>query len=159
MARRWAAIVWRLIVRFPRDMAFASFAVLLLDQRKGLMGSPRVEESTKRESFSSNPGHPSVMAFRPAPGLRCRWDSLPVSLARRPSFTTCEASSIPVRTVLIARPVVRATADTPPYPRAFASAPAHSLRFRSSKIGASDFHLTPKAFSVSGISMTCTLHR
>src|SRR6266568_599448 len=57
------------------------------------------------------------------------------------------ASSRPLRTVLIAIPVARATMATPPYPIAPASVPAQSRRARSSMVAFSRRHFSRTVFS------------
>src|ERR1700722_20298237 len=116
----------------------ANACVLLHVQRRGDSGSPRVIGST---SFSSA-GHTS--------GCATSYGRLP---ALRRTFTTssrvapARASSRPLRTVLIAMPVARATAATPPQPIAPASVPAHSRRARSSIVAFNRRHFWRTTFS------------
>lgn len=76
------------------------------------------------------------------PGLR---RTLTTSSGRAP----LRASSRPLRTVLIAIPVARATATTPPCPSAPASVPAQSRRARSSMVALSRRHFWRTDFSAS----------
>ena len=62
-------------------------------------------------------------------------------------FAPARASSRPLRTVLIAMPVARATAATPPHPSAPASVPAQSRRARSSIIAFNRRHFCRITFS------------
>src|SRR5258708_24845425 len=118
----------------PADNA----CVLLHVQRSGDSGSPRVIGST---SFSSA-GHTSGCAtsYGRLPALR---RTLTTSAGRAPA----RASSRPLRTVLIAMPVARATAATPPQPIAPASVPAHSRRARSSIVAFNRRHFWRTTFS------------
>src|SRR5260370_7256192 len=119
--------------------------VLLHVQRSGDSGSPRVIGST---SFSSA-GHTS--------GCATSYGRLP---ALRRTLTTSSgvaprrASSRPLRTVLIAMPVARATAATPPQPIAPASVPAHSRRARSSIVAFNRRHFWRTTFSASAPTST-----
>src|SRR6202034_311899 len=111
-----------------------SVRVPLLVQRSGDSGSPRVSGST---SFSSA-GHTSgcSTSYGLSPVLR---RTLTTSSGRAPART----SSRPFLTVLMAMPVARATAATPPYPITSASAPAHNRRARSSIVGLNRRHFWP----------------
>jgi hypothetical protein len=82
-----------------------SVDVLLQVQRNGDSGSPRVSGSTSVSSISHTSG--CAASYERVPPLRRIFTtSAGVAPAR--------ASSRPLRTVLIAMPVARATAATPP---------------------------------------------
>lgn len=74
------------------------------------------------------------------PNVDGRWPELRRTLTTSSGRAPARTSSRPLRTVLIARPVALATAATPPYPIASASAPAHNLRDRSSMVAFSRRH-------------------
>src|SRR5450631_1876556 len=116
----------------------ANACVLLHVQRSGDSGSPRVIGST---SFSSA-GHTSGCAtsYGRLPALRR-------TLTTSSGVAPARASSRPLRTVLIAMPVARATAATPPQPIAPASVPAHSRRARSSIVAFNRRHFWRTTFS------------
>src|SRR5450432_1813680 len=129
-------------MRIPNlvNISADSTYVLLHVHRSADSGSPRVTGST---SFSSA-GHTSGCAtsYGRFPGLR---RTLTTSAGRAPA----RASSRPLRTVLIAMPVARATAATPPYPIAPASVPAHNRRARSSMVAFNRRHFSRTDFSAS----------
>src|SRR5580700_9162036 len=109
---------------FRMNISCASRRVLLQVHRSGDSGSPRVTGSTSFSSFDQASGYSTSTARRPPPLRRT---------FTRPSLRAPQrTSSRPLRTVLIAMPVARATAATPPQPIASASVPAHSRRARSS---------------------------
>jgi hypothetical protein len=62
-----------------------------------------------------------------------------------------------LRTVLIAMPVARATAATPPQPIAPASVPAQSRRARSSIVAFNKRHFWRTTFSASAPAPTATV--
>ena len=91
-----------------RGSSAANFVVLLLVQRNGDSGSPRVTGSTSRLSASLNPGSVSVIRLRPPPGRRLR-----------PSTTdtadgVSHSSACPAWMVPRLIPVARDTMLTPP---------------------------------------------
>ena len=102
--------------------------MLLQVQRSGDSGSPRVEGSTSLCMAASNWGSSSVRRLRPAPGRRTRGAG---------SFTPAANCFFPRSTVVLARPVARTTAASPPRPSARASLAAQSRRCRSSSAGES----------------------
>ena len=89
--------------------------------------------------FTSSPRPFLASVEGPAPLRRTFTTSL--------GFAPARASSRPFLTVLIAMPVARATAATPPQPSACASLPAHSLRPRSSSVGFNIRHFSRTNFS------------
>jgi hypothetical protein len=88
---------------------------------------PRVVRSRRMSSISRATMRPLVLSYGRFPALRL---TLTTSSRRAPA----RASSRPFRIVLIASPVARAAAATPPWPIASASAPAQSRRARSSSV-------------------------
>ena len=100
-------------------------------------------------------GSTSVAFFRPPPGRRTRPEI--ASPAARSS------SSRPRRIVLLARPVMRDTAETPPRPAMRASAAANLRRPRSSRTGSSAewryamaaSSITPRVHDIFGPRRNC----
>src|SRR5208282_4252503 len=76
-----------------------------------------------------------------------RLPALRRTLTTSSGVAPARASSRPLRTVLIAMPVARATAATPPQPIAPASVPAHSRRARSSIVAFNRRHFWRTTFS------------
>lgn len=99
---------------------------LLLTQRSGASGSPRIEGSTKSFNASKSPGCVSVAGLLPPPGLRTR---APNDAQPRPK------SIKPRPIVLRAIPVATDTAAIPPRPAARASPAAKRRRSRSVRKG------------------------
>src|SRR5260221_9676933 len=126
-------IFWGLIGPRLAEISLASARVLLHVQRRGDSGSPRLLGSTSESRAATSSRSWFSRLGRPPPRRRTR-TSPSVSAPRRNSLR-------PARTVLIASPVASATAATPPWPNAPASAPAHSLRCRSSSAGLSNTYL------------------
>ena len=110
-----------------------SAIVLLHVQRSRDSGSPRVSGLTSISSAGHTSGYRISNGRLPA--LR---RTLTTSSGRAPA----PASSRPLRTVLIAIPVARATIATPPYPIAPASVSAQSRRARSSMVAFSRRHFS-----------------
>ncbi len=105
--------------------------VLLHVQRSGDSGSPRVIGSIRFSSAGHTAG--CATSYGRLPALRR-------TLTTSSGVAPLRASSRPLRTVLIAMPVARATAATPPQPIAPASVPDHSRRARSSIVAFNRHH-------------------
>ena len=107
--------------------ASARLRKLRLVHNRGASGSLRVVGSTRFFRSLNSVGSTSVAFFRPPPGRRTR-PEIVLPAAR-------SSSSRPRRMVLLARPVMRDTAETPPRPAMRASAAANRRRTRSSRTG------------------------
>src|SRR6185312_12452117 len=128
------------LIRMPysANISEDSTCVLLHVHRSGDSGSPRVTGSTSFSSAGHTSGCSTSYGLLP---VLCR--TLTTSSGRAPART----SSRPFLTVLMPMLVARATAATPPYPIASASAPAHNRRARSSMVGFNRRHFCPTNFS------------
>src|SRR5713226_9640992 len=102
--------------------SLASLRTLLLVQRSGDCGSPRVTGSTSRSRSSLKPGSLLTLLLRPPPFLRIR---------PSPTLAPCCSSLIPWLMTGRESPVARETIETPPHPIASASLAASSRRVRS----------------------------